>query len=55
MSAAVFQLLLDIFVAMTGENLLLHYVASCLLVVRASNLAFRRKGGYIAPDAGNTC
>ena len=58
MSAAVFQLLLDIFVALTGETLLLHYVVSCPIVVRASDLAFRRKVllvGYIAPDADNTC
>jgi hypothetical protein len=57
MSAAVFQLL-DIFVALIGETLLLHYVASCLIVVRTSKFAFRRKillVGYIAPDAGNTC
>jgi len=63
MSAAVFQLLSYIFVALTGETLILHYMAPCLIVVRTSNLALRRKVlfsspklvGYIAPDTGKTC
>jgi hypothetical protein len=38
MSATVFQLRPYVFVALTGVTLLLHYMASCLIVVRTSNL-----------------